>query len=102
MYAAFFDFHTTNYIAPSDIRGSKANPRFCFAIRPAGTDEPWDMIVASMLEWQEKKWYKKDWITDDPRTYCGKAWADQEEEKDNDWLSVDYLSYNPTTRELDF
>ena len=82
MYTANFFIITTNFIEPDANRGARSNPRWCLAIRPAGTDEPYDITLNSMLEWQQQQWSKKDFMSDDPKGYCGKAWADQEEEED--------------------
>ena len=82
MYTANFEMETTNFIEPDPNRGKTLNPRICFAIRPAGTDEPYDLMISSLLEWQDKEWSNKDWITPDPYTYCGLPWDSQEAEDD--------------------
>ena len=42
-------------------------------------------MISSLLEWQESKWYNKDWMIADPHTYCGLPWSKQEGEDDQDW-----------------
>ena len=94
MYTANFDLETTNFIEPDAARGKRLNPRICLALRPAGTDEPYDIMVSSILEWQNQEWSNKDWITPDPLTYCGLDWASQEAEDDQDWA-------HPVSKNLD-
>ena len=94
MYTANFDLETTNFIEPDAARGKKLNPRICLGLRPAGTDEPYDLMISSILEWQDQEWSNKDWITPDPLTYCGLAWSSQEAEDDQDWT-------HPVSKNLD-
>ena len=82
MYTANFELETTNFIEPDANRGRRLNPRICLGLRPAGTEEPYDLMISSILEWQDQKWSNKDWITPDPHTYCGLPWDSQEEEPD--------------------
>ena len=85
MYTVNFNLETTNFIEPDANRGARFNPRICIGLRPAATEEPYDLMISSLLEWQEEKWYNKDWMIADPHYYCGLPWSKQEGEDDQDW-----------------
>jgi hypothetical protein len=51
MYNMNLKLETSNFIEPDTNRGAKANPRICIGLRPAGTDEPFDLMISSLLEW---------------------------------------------------
>ena len=76
---ANFNWSIINFDEPS-ARFQSANPRMCFAIRLAGSQDKYDILYQSMLRWSEGKWLKKDGLTDDPKTFCETTWDNVEAE----------------------
>ena len=83
-YNLVFNYQISAYELPKKVD----NPRFCFAMREKGTQDDWDIMVASMKTWESKLWSMKDGMTDNPESFCVLAWEDEAEEV-NDWINDD-------------
>ena len=79
---ANFRWQINDFVEP---RLNTLNPRMCFAMRQAGSQDKFDILYESMLTWSEGLWYKKDGFTDDPMNYCRSTWDSVESEDIQDW-----------------
>ena len=65
------------FVNPND-----SNPRFCLGLKESGEID-WDIAQMSMIG--ETQWSPKDGMNSDVETFCGLAFSDSAEEK-NDWI----------------